>query len=57
MGVSFMKSSAAELTCACWASISAGIASRLMCAAAMTSLPTLSGYFTAVKNATPPPSE
>ena len=23
----------------------------------MTSLPTLSGYFTAVKNATPPPSE
>ena len=52
-----MNSAAAALTWACWASISAGIASRRMLAEAMTSLPTLSGYFTAVKNATPPPSE
>ena len=51
-----MNSTAAELTWACWASISGGIASRLMWAAAMTSLPILSGYLTAVKNATPPPS-
>ena len=40
-----MNSAAAAFTWPCWASISAGIASRRMCAAAMTSLPTFSGYF------------
>ena len=40
-----MNSAAAAFTWPCWASISAGIASRRMWADAMTSLPTLSGYF------------
>ena len=57
IGVSFMNSAAAALTWPCWASISAGIASRRIWAETLISLLILSGYFTAVKNATPPPSE
>ena len=40
-----MNSTAAAFTWACWASISAGIASRRTCADALTSLPTFSGCF------------
>ena len=40
-----MNSTAAAFTWPCCASISAWMASRRMCAEAMTSLPTLSGYF------------
>src|SRR5256885_1543431 len=52
-----MNSIAAEVTWARWASISAGIASRRLLAAAITSLPTFCGGLTAVKKATPPPGE
>jgi len=52
-----MNSNDAELTWPCCAQMSGSSASGQKFIEATTSLPILSGHFTAVKNATPAPSE